>query len=230
MNLPILLLAAIEPSPVAIGPHLMLGAALLQESGELPAFAAERRFDRYASWIHFRGGIVDSQPNTPLGTQLGFEFDVRLGFTPPEAEDVHDGLPIGFLANVGLAMRTFTFNVPVLGMIVPHLQAELGAGGGHWWSDTARFSMLGGVRVALGGPGGVSLEADYTLVPFTVSGAPGDLKVRHLEQRISVTLGGESVGLAVWIRLARQRSKLPDDLDFVTTTGRSLGIGFEWRP
>jgi hypothetical protein len=226
VNPALLLFAALEPSPIAIDSQLMLGTALMQESGELPGLPD---FDRYTGWIHLRGGLVDSQPNTPLGTELGFEFDVRLGFTPEESKALHDTIPLAFSAAVGLAMRTFTFNVPFLGMIVPHVSAELGAGGAHWWSDTARLSVLGGVRVALGSDGGVSVEADYTLVPFVVSGSPGDLRVKHLEHRISASIGGGPVGLLAWFRLSRERWKLSGDAVDSTTTGRALGVGLEWR-
>jgi hypothetical protein len=230
VNPALLLIAALEPSPLAIDAHLMLGSALMQESGELPTIASTPEFDRYCTWIHFRGGIVDSQPNTPLGTQLGFEFEVRLGFTPDEAKELHDALPLGFAAAVGISMRTFTFNVPFLGMIVPHLSAELGAGGAHWWSDTARLSVLGGVRAAIGNEDGVSLEADYTLVPFVVTGSPGELRVKNLEHRVAVSIGAGPIGLAVWIRFSRQRWKLSADEDFSTTNGRAIGVGLEWRP
>jgi hypothetical protein len=230
VSLALLLLAALEPSPVAIGSHLILGADLRQEVGELPSFAPAREFDRYAGWIHLRGGIVDSQPNTQLGTQLGFEFDVRVGFTPNEAEEVHESIPLGFIANAGLAMRAFTFNEPFLGMLVPHLSLEFGAGGGHWWSDTPRLSVIGGLRGAIGTTGGLSMEADYTVAPFVISGAPGDLTVKHVEHRVAIGIGAGSIGVAVWLRFSRQRWRLTEEDDFATTTGRSLGVGLEWRP
>jgi hypothetical protein len=81
----LLMLIAAEPSPIAIGDHLVVGYSLTQENGELPSFALDPEFDRYTSWVHVRGGVVDSQPNTQLGTELGFEFELRLGFTPDES-------------------------------------------------------------------------------------------------------------------------------------------------
>jgi hypothetical protein len=230
VTLALLLIAAIEPSPVAIDGHLMVGTSLLSEQGELPSFALSPTFERLTTWVHVRGGIVDSQPNTQLGTELGFEFELRIGVTPNEAKDVHRSAPLALDASAGLAMRAFTFNVPFLGMIVPHLSLELGAGGGHWWSDTPRLAVIGGVRGAIGSSGGVSLEADYTLVPFVITGAPGELKTQHLEHRVAVGIGGGPLGLSVWLRFSRQRWKLPQDEDFSSTTGRALGVGLEWRP
>ncbi len=225
-----LLLLIADPSPLAIDGHLMIGTDLMQESGELPGIARARTFERFAPGVHLRAGFCDSEPNTPLGTQLGFEFALSLGFTPGEADDVHDALPVGFAASGGLSMRTFTFNVPFLGMVVPHLAIELGAGGGHWWSDTARFSVLGGVRVAIGTTGGLSVEGDYTLVPFVVTGAPGDLEVKPLEHRVAFSIGAGPIGLAVWLRFSRQRWRLPEDEAYSVTTGHAVGAGVEWRP
>jgi hypothetical protein len=176
-----------------------------------------------------RGGIVDSQPNTQLGTELGFEFEARVGVTPDESNEVNDTTPLGLDLSAGLAMRAFTFNEPFLGMLVPHLSLELGVGGGHWWSDTPRFAVIGGLRAAVGAAG-VGLEADYTLVPFVITGAPGELRTQHLEHRIAIGIGAGPIGLSVWLRFSRQRWKLPDDDEFSSTTGRALGVGIEWRP
>jgi hypothetical protein len=74
------------------------------------------------------------------------------------------------------------------------------------------------------------MEADYTLVPFVITGAPGALETQHLEHRVAVSIGADPVGLSVWLRFSRQRWKLPEDEDWTSTTGRALGVGVEWRP
>lgn len=221
-----------SPSPLAVGPgqHAMLGLDLLRSSGQLPAFSGEGSFERTSYWIHLRAGTASDSPGTLLGTQLGVETDLALGFTPAESKTLHDAFPIGFSGRVGLVLRALTFNVPLQGVLMPHLSVELGAGGAHWWSDTARLSFIGGARLAVAGRGEANLELDYAVVPFVLTGSPGDLVVRHLEHRISVTAGASFVGLGLWLRFTRDEWRVSDGVPYMATTGRAIGASLEWRP
>jgi hypothetical protein len=224
--------AGAEPSPLAIGQYVMLGADLVQGTGELPRLSAAlpRTFDRRSAWVHLRFGVAESKGSTILGTQLGFEIDLRAGFTPSEAKEIHDPFPAGFEGTLGLSMRAFTFTVPLHGMIVPHVEAGLGAGGAHWWSDTARFSISGGLRVAVAAPGEVNLEVDYTIAPFTKTGSPRELEVQHLEHRLLVTLGGGPIGIGVFVAVTRDRWRDGPAGAYETAGGRAIGASLEWRP
>lgn len=207
----------------------MAGMDLLQSAGQLPGFGGEDAFERTTYWLHFRAGIASDSPGTLLGTQLGVEVDIAVGVTPPESKALNDGFPMGFAGRVGLDLRALTFNIPLQGVLMPHLSVELGAGGAHWWSDTARLSFIAGARLAVAGPGETNLEADYALVPFVLTGSPGDLDVRHLEHRITVTAGAGFIGLGVWLRFTRDDWRLSAGDPYATTTGRAIGASLEWR-
>lgn len=206
-----------------------LGVVLQQVRGTLPQLElAGDRVERTAVWIHARGGVVQTNSTSDLGSQLGVAYELRLGITPRDTDRGGDGVPVGFAGRLEMVYRTYTFQLPADGMIALHVGGELGAGGAHWWSDSARWSFLGGVLLAVGPEEGSGFEVDYTLVPHVFGSAPSDLTVNRTEHRLRATIGSDGLGIGVWATLFVERSKREGGA-FVRTTGTIAGIGVEWR-
>lgn len=208
------------------GAGFQYGGQFFWGDGVRPALAGGGRFCQWGALYTVRSG-VGFDP-TGLGTQIGPEFEMRLGFADNERPGPGGRSPVAFDLALGLGMRAWSFNVPLPGMLALFATAELGAGGAHWWAEKARLAFVGGGRLGLRLGVRLRAELEYRLNPYTVLRAPGDLRVSPLEQRGLVTVGYGDLGFglgASFTHLRAQRDALVEH-----GRARTLTLMMQYRP
>jgi hypothetical protein len=222
-------IAIAESSPLAIGQKLKLGFDVARAEGKRPSFVpGDREYDQMGYWLHLRTAVSSETGDDPLGTQLGFEYAVALGITPKESGEPSDRAPIGAFTSLALALRAFTFDLPIEGMVAFRLGGQIGAGGAHWWSDSPWFGFIVGSRVGLFFGGEIRAELDYEIMPHAFGSSPGEIEVRHLEHRFGLSLGAGEFGVAAHGTIGDDRSRSPIG-DRASTSSRTLTFSIEWR-
>ncbi len=220
--------ARAELSTIAVDHVAALGVKVAHTSGHRPFSGSKAAYKQTTYWLESRGGLVGGGNTTALGTQLGLEYAIALGVTPKESDSFRGADVFGFMARLGAAMRAYSFNTPFDGSLVLHLSTELGWGGSLWWSDTARWSFLGGLRLAVKPAKKFRFELEYTLVPFVFSGNPSDLDVTHREHRVFATLGLGDVGVGLEVRLSEEETTRLSG-PALSSSSQSWVLFVEWR-
>lgn len=183
-----------------------------------------------STWLQLTGGLVSRSADTDLGSQFGAEWSLRLGVTPKEVKGDRDQAPIGFDGSAAMAFRTVAWSGAFYGAIVVLAGGELGAGGGHWWSDTARMTFFGGARLVTAQREGTgALELSYVIAPFTFGGSPGDLKSRRVEHRIGLTAAIDQIGLGAWFYGVVQSVAFGGEAERTSVGGTGFGGSVEVR-
>jgi hypothetical protein len=221
----LLLVAASLPTPLAVDQPVMLGGGIDLTEGSKLVGADRRLFSQVTPYVGLRGGLTDRDPLTDFGTQLGIEYGLRLG----AAAEGSSGDP-EIAARLLLSLRSCTFDWPLDGQLTFHLGPEL-AGGGRWWADKARFTLVGGVRAATllsERARGVRAELQYELVPGWITGARDDLSIDALEHRVLFTFAVGSIGVGFAASYDVESARLSQGSVF-KTHGHTLGGVLEWR-
>lgn len=189
-----------------------------------------RDWSQISTWIQLTGGVTSRSSDTDLGTQVGVEWSLKAGYTPNEVEEYRQAAVVGFAGSVAIAFRTLAWSGPFYGAILVLAGGELGAGGGHWWSDTARLTFFGGTRIVTAqryGEG--ALELTYLLAPFELGGTPGSMRSRRVEHRVGLTAGLDPLGVGLWFTGIQQSVRLEGEADYVGVGGTAIGGSLELR-
>jgi hypothetical protein len=221
-----------EPgSPVALGQGVILGGGALEHGGRRPNLDGTTSALDGPTEIRFelRGGTSSGQADTVLGTQLGVEYGLLFGVAV--GGDSHLNGPIEVAARLGLALRSFTWTLPVPGMLAFFLDSELSGGGREWWSDGARVSLLPGGRLAFCGGARClwHLELEYAIAPHVLGPSPDGLDVNRFEHRALATLGWGALGVGARFLISREQTRAPMSAVPVVTHEDAIGAVIEWR-
>ena len=172
----------------------MIGADVFLRQGERPAGGGT--YQQWGAWWRMRMGWT-SGSRSELGSRLGFEGEVGLGYTQNEQTPLRSRTPATFMTRLGIPIRFYTFNRPFLGAAVAHVSLEFATGGGRWWSKGGRLSWVNGVRL-LTRPGDLlGVELDYALVPLVLAKAPGVAQSHRMEHRFWLSLGRAPWGIGL---------------------------------
>jgi hypothetical protein len=219
-----------ETTPIAMGPapYVTMGLALTLAQGSRPSvLGMTPYYQQLALGYRVRGGWVTDA--TELGTQVGYEMDIFLGYVSKESAPLDPEDEVGFSMLLGVPMRVWSWNAPFSGAVVLHLGAELSAGFANWWSNTARLGIVPGVRVVGRFAWGVGVELDYSVVPFLISGAPHGLSYGRFEHRVLLTGGIGVVGVGVELRLSHDQTRVPESPLVQYSGDQMLSFVAQWR-
>lgn len=215
-----------------------LTAEVRRTTGSIPlrlleptATALELRdWKQISTWIQLTGGVTTRSSDTDLGTQVGVEWSLKVGLTPNEVKEYRDAAIVGFAGSLAVAFRTVSWSGPFYGAILILAGGELGAGGGHWWSDTARLTFFGGARMVTAQKyGSGALELTYILAPFEFGGTPDSIRSRRVEHRIGLTAAVDAVGFGIWFYGIQHSVRFGDETNYVSVGGTALGGSVELR-
>jgi hypothetical protein len=227
-----------SPGTLGVSKTTKLVTMITFRNGEIPAKLIDPRlpatstidWKTIGAWVQLTGGLTTDDQDTDFGSQLGVEWSLRLGAQETEVPEYRTVVPLGFDGGLALALRTVAWNYPFEGAVVVLIGGELGAGGGHWWSDTVRGTFFGGARmVTRGRDNNASFELSYFLAPWVFSGTPGDLRSRRVEHRLGATFALSTLGVGAWVTGVSQSVQLPGESEFLGVGGVGFGISIELR-
>lgn len=202
---------AYSPGTLSLERSVRLIYEVRRTTGEIPRELDPRgEWSKISTWIQLTGGVTSRDPDTDVGSNFGVEWSLKVGVTPGQAPKYRNVAPLAFDGSVALAFRTYSWRKPFYGAIVVLGGGELGAGGGHWWSDTARATVFTGARfLAQERDGEAAMELTYILAPFVFSGNPQEISnSRRVEHRVGLTFGNGLMGVGGWVHGVRQTVRL----------------------
>jgi hypothetical protein len=224
--------ASAYPGTLSMERSVKLIWEVRRTSAEIPVeIESAGEWSHISTWLQLTGGMTMDEPGTDLGSQLGLEWSLKLGVTPNQAPNYRDLAPLAFDGSLAMALRTFSWRRPYYGALIVLAGGELGAGGGHWWSDSARMTFFGGARlVAQSIDGASNIELTYILAPFEFSGRPELVaNSRRVEHRAGITFGRGLLGVGAWVYGVVQSVRLTGGESRISADGFGFGTTLELR-